>query len=303
MKKISTLVGAMSIAVGLVAMAEAHDSYTPGTQNFLFQFEDCCVPTIDGFANDWFFVPPFYRIEREEFKHPWRAEEGTGPLDVTQDEFLSFSPSMVYGWNESTNRVYYFLEVVDDYHQGATRENPRHIWNDDEFETRWVPKHVAPEEYKGEGTVGQQGEAEQYQGFSLPPLGDVFFVGFPEYDWNLPNASQFLQFGWSFNGPMLGEGISTYRYEVATELVWDIQESYDASEILDLEELEIVHHSVIAVDRDGEGGPALDITFDVHGHDPRQDFVFAEIDDGVDQVKVSAVENASWGLIKAGFFK
>ena len=155
------------------------------------------------------------------------------------------------------------------------------------------------------------GNAVVFQGFAFPPgVEESFFVGFPEFDWNLPGASPYLDVGWSYVGTRLGEGASTYTYEVSTEVLWTIQETYEDSEFLDLEEGEIIHSALHMGDADNRWGPECEgcgsfvfWTTNVDpGNNPEQDYVLAEIDDGVDQT-ATAVEGASWGLIKAGLAK
>jgi len=308
-KKISILAMAVMLAVGFVAMAAAHESDPPGTQYFLFQFEDESVPTADGDLSDWSFVPDFYWITAEKWNAAQRADAG-GDFDPTEADLATFSPNAVYGWNESLNRAYVAIEVDDDEHE-IDRESPRSIWNDDGLEVRWMAKHGPKEEYGGYGEVGLDGNHVVFQGFAFPPgVEESFFVGFPEFDWNLPGASPYLDVGWSFEGTRLGSGASTYRYEVSTEIIWTIQETYEDSEFLDLEEGEIIHAAIHMGDADGgwHGDPDLGGTFVFWttnvdpGNNPEQDFIFAEIDDSVDQ-SVTAVEDASWGLIKAGLAK
>jgi hypothetical protein len=302
-RKISILALALSLAVG--TMAVAHESDPPGTQYFMFQFDDESVPTADGDPSDWSFVPPFYRITAEKWNTANRASTG-GDFDPSEADLATFAPSAVYGWNDNLNRAYVLIEVDDDYHE-INRTDAIYIWDDDGLEVRWSASHISKDEYGGYGTVGLDGTAITFQGFAFPPgIEESWWVGFPNFDWNLPGASPYLDVGWSYTGTRLGEGASTYRYEISTEIPFTIAETYEDTEFLDLEEGEIIHANLNMGDADGEFPDNASSTWVFWttnvdaGNNPEQDFIFAEMDDNVDQ---TAVEAASWGQIKAGLAK
>jgi hypothetical protein len=290
---------AVLIAIGLVGMAWAHEADPPGTVYFAFQFEDGATPVADGYGDDWSFVPEFYWITAEKWNLPQRFQGGGGPLDPTEEDLLSFNPSCVYGWNDSANRMYLYVETVDGFHE-IDREEPRYLWQDDDLEVRWMPAHVPKEEFTGDGGVGAEGTAQILQMAAVPPIAEgTWFVGFPEFDYCLPGGPV-LDLGWSYDGTMLGEGVSTYRYELSTELYWTIQETYEETVMLDLEEGYTMHAATYLNDRDGVVAEFFWSTNTELTNNAEQDLTLAEIDDSVDQ---TAVSEASWGLIKAGFSK
>jgi hypothetical protein len=297
MRSFTTRALALFMAVGLVAAVEAHNP--EGVQYFAFQFEDDAVPTIDGNSDDWSFIPPFYIIDRTKWFAPNRFSEAGGELNMGGDDFLNFDPWAIYGWNESTNRMYVFVEVIDDYKGISRTSRGSHMWTDDSLAIRWNADHKPKAEHLGMGAVGSNYVATAW---AIPPDSDeTFFQGRPMYDHNWPGQG-IMDFGWTFEGA-LGAGISTTRYELSTEVTVSVGETLADTELWDLEEGEVIHGSLHHIDNDNIGEGGVDMFWSISpgpDNNPEVDFVLAEIDDTVVQ---TAVASTSWGMIKAGLAK
>lgn len=291
MRTIPILAMSLFVAIGLVAGAGAHKP--EGEQFFAFQFEDCCVPTADGNLDDWAFVPAFNRIGTELWHSPNRADyDDLGRGEIPRD---TFDVVAAYGWNDNSNRMYLMTEVFDDHH-GIYRENPGGVWEDDDWEIRWNASHLEETEL-----AFNQGDYF-IQAFAVPPLEGVIFNGLgPE--WRNPGGPM-MDFGWSYEGVQIGDGGSTYRYELSTLLFANIAETFEDSEFWDLEEGDVIHIGINMVDEDNPDVGGIDHFWAISpgpANEPVNDLVLAEIDDSVEQA--TAVESRSWGLIKAGLTK
>jgi len=291
MRKFSLLALTLVVAIGLVTAASAHKP--EGEEFFAFQFEDCCTPTPDGNLADWGFVPAFYRIGTDLWHSPNRADyDDLGRGEIPRD---TFDVVAAFGWNDSSNRVYLMTEVFDDHH-GSYRENPGAIWVDDDWEVRWNTSHLDESEL-----ALNQGDYF-LQGFAVPPVEGVFF-GSAGPEWRAPGGPM-MDFGWSYEGVMIGDGGSTYRYELSTLMFSNIADTFEDSDFWDLEEGDVVHVGINMVDEDNPDVGGIDHFWAISpgpANEPVNDLRMAEIDDGVDQV--TAVQTESWGLIKAGLIK
>jgi hypothetical protein len=298
MRRITAFPVAALMVMGLVTMAGAHLSNPEGYQHFAFQFEDDAVPTIDGDASDWSFVPAFNYLPTDG----WWLPQSDHKVP-TEEDYTGFRPALAYGWNDSNNRFYVLVEIWDDYHN-ATRENVMRTWLDDSVELKIVPAHVGADLLTPRGAVGHDGTSALDLLFGVPFPAEEQWNMNPGFGWNEP-GSPTLDFGWSHDGPMLG-GPTTYTYEFSLELPWTIAETLEETDMLDLEEGEVIHAQVSLCDVD-EGGEFILYWSTQFGtgvefsSDPQQDVVFDEIDPNVDQM--TAVAQSSWGLIKAGFSK
>ena len=302
MKLKISLLAAMLLVIGLVAGASAHQSDPPGTVYFAFQFEDDAIPTIDGNGDDWSFVPDFYWIPGEKWNLAQRGEGG-GDFDPTEADFATFNPSCVYGWNDTSNRMYLFVQAIDDFHE-IDRDN-FWTWVDDDLEVRWTGAHIDKPDYTSGSEFGTEGTNRIEQLFAVPPIatGEYYYLN-PGFDWALPGGPM-LDFAYSFEGLEIGAGASTYWYELSSQVVWTISSpGEDIGDVVwtDLEEGSTSHAAAYLNDRDGEDSETF-WTTDTQGDNVMlQDLTLAEIDDSVVQVP-SAVEGSSWGLIKDGFTK
>ena len=300
MKLKISLLAAMLLVVGLVAGASAHVGDPPGTVYFAFQFEDDAIPTVDGDGADWSFVPDFYWIGAEKWNLAQRADGG-GDFDPTEADLASFNPSAVYGWNDTSNRVYLFIQAIDDYHE-IDRDN-FWTWTDDDLEIRWVANHTDKVDHTPGGEFGNEGTNKIEHLFAVPPIATgEFFFGDYDIPYNGPNGP-IMDFAFGFDGLEIGAGASTYWYEYSLEIPWTYTESLGDVTFLDLEEGYVMHAAAYLNDRDGD--PDVEVfwtTGTQPENQPQQDLQLAELDDSVDQVS-TAVEGSSWGLIKAGFNK
>ena len=291
--KITRVIGLVVIlTLGVVSLAGAHSP--PGEMFFLVQFPDNAVPTIDGDLSDWNIVPESpYILRADKMFDPAQFQEaGRGELDLSD-----FNPVHILGWNENFNKIYFANQIFDNVHNIDREDLARH-WYDDNWEVEVNPTHLAAEE---------QNQAEEpvsriaYK-WAVPPLEGVYQFIEPVGDlaW-LSDGTQYVSYGWSFDGDMYGE--STYYYELAVTPIASLpRESAtpDNTEFYDLEEDDVLHISIFNGDFDAAGNDYQGFwgTTPESSNIALNDFVCAPIDPAMDLS--SAVEQTSWGQIKAG---
>jgi len=290
---------ALSIIV-VLAFAASVSGHTPvGETFFAAQFPDGAVPTMDGDPSDWDIVPESpYHIRTDRMSAPdpsigLRERGSSDPSDLSMDS--------VVGWNESANKLYFLVTVFDDIHN-VDRDDVADFWEDDDIEIN----------LNGDATPGEEhnlaGEPynNQYYGFVVPPVEGQFFYPQPSFDWLQP-GTEWLDFGWSFEGEQFGE--STYIYEAAMTVYFSAPTAEGApeseAEIVDLEEGEIVHFTIDIGDFD-EPGQTYDSFWTVSDDraccSANSDLFMAAIDPLLEEALANsptAVEEASWGRIKA----
>lgn len=287
MKKLIVL----ALVVGLAAMAGAHKP--EGELYFAFQFLDESIPVQDGHFDDWAFVPGTYSITSEDLFSPSKSIR-----DVGRGEF---DPSDVnihhrWGWNPNTDWVYLATSIFDNHHNIDRDGGPGIMWQDDSIEIRLNPQAVPAEEQNVEG---EPLNFTNYH-YAIPPLDGVFENIPPAPEW-LYAGSDYVSFGWSFDGEMLGDGDSTYRYEFGAAPIAALADTPEDTEFADLEEDDVIHINITMPDLDAPQ-PALYNGFWAvspgPGNNPEVDLVMNILED-VEQT-ATAVEDVSWGMIKAG---
>jgi len=284
-------------------LATAVGAHSPeGELYFAVQFPDNAVPTIDGDISDWDIVPasPYGITNNRLFASDANINTaGRGEIDPGDMNIRN-----VIGWNESANKLYFMTQVFDNIHN-TDRENPSQFWSDDAVEIEINPDHTAADEHNLEG---QPVNNVSYK-WAVPPVDGQyqFYRPLSSLTW-LVDGSEFIDFGWSFEGEQFGE--STYYYEFALtpilSMPTDEATSLDGLEIFDLEENEIIHVTVNVGDFDEpctECGCASYQGFWSMSAEPgccnaNADLVLAEMDPGLGDVG-TAVQNSSWGQIKA----
>ena len=124
----------------------------------------------------------------------------------------------------------------------------------------------------------------------------------------LVDGTEWVNFGWGFDGEQFGE--STYYYELAitpiTSLPNDASATADQAVVFDLEENEIIHASLVVGDFD-EPCTECELT-SYQGFwtmspemccTATNDLVLAELEPSLEGAAPTAVEDVSWGQIKA----
>jgi hypothetical protein len=290
-----------SIALGLVAvfvlgLASFAGAHQPaGELYFAVQFPDNVTPSIDGDLSDWNIVPASpYVLGADKMYDPAQFQEaGRGELDLSD-----FNPTHIVGWNENMNKLYFACSIFDNIHN-IDRENPAHHWYDDNWEVEVNPTHLAAEE---QNLSDEPANRIAYK-WVVPPLEGVYQSIEPIGDltW-LSDGTEYVSFGWSFEGEMFGE--STYYYELSVTPIASLARENATpanTEFFDLEQDEMIHISIFNGDiESGDEYQGFWGTSPESSNIALQDFVLAEVDPAVADAASTAIEGASWGQIKAG---
>lgn len=280
--------------LGLASLAGAHSP--PGELFFLVQFPDNAVPTIDGDLSDWNIVPesPYVLRADKMFDPAQFNEAGRGELDLSD-----FNPVHILGWNENFNKIYFANQIFDNIHN-IDRENPAYHWNDDNWEVEVNPTHLAAEE---QNLADEPVNRIAYK-WVVPPLEGVYQSIEPIGDltW-LSDGTDYVSYGWSFDGEMYGE--STYYYELSVSPIASLPRENatpENTEFYDLEEDDIIHISIFNGDiESGDDYQGFWGTTPESSNIALNDFVCAPMDQQLlDAIGTTAVEGVSWGQIKAG---
>ena len=299
MKKPTVIALCFMLVVGLAAVTDAHNP--PGELFFAVQFPDAIVPTMDGDLSDWDIVPANpYTVLNDRLYSPVAEIQpvGRGEIDVSDINIRH-----LVGWNESANKIYFMSEVFDNIHNND-RDEPARFNHDDAWEVEVNPDHTPTEEHNPDGLATNF----SYK-WAVPPVDG-------QYQFYRPNASlawfldgtKWVNFGWAFDGEQFGE--STYYYELAITPIEVMPRGDDVTEDqiveFDLVENEIIHISVTVGDID-EGGvwEGLASYQGFWTMSPEScctatnDWVLAEVDPAMASAAPTAVEDISWGQIKA----
>ena len=294
MRKGILLLTAAGLVLGLVGMSAAH--LPEGEIFFAVQFPDEAVPTIDGNLADWEIVPtnPYTMLNVKLYDSAQFQGVERGEIDATDMNIRHR-----FGWNDTFNKLYVATQVFDNIHN-TDRADPGKFFHDDAWELEVNADATAKE-------LHNQDFANNISyKFAVPPIESTSFFLRPMagLTWLVP-GSEYITFGWSFDGEQLGE--STYYYEIAItpieSMPLDEATSLDGMVELDLEEAEIVHISLNVGDVD-----AGDDYFGFWGTSPGgccsgdNDFVLTEMDQALlDNLGSTAVETDTWGRIKSQF--
>ena len=289
--KTRTGVAIALLVLGVVSLAGAHQP--AGETFFLVQFPDNAVPTIDGDLSDWNIVPESpYVLRADKMFDPAQFQEaGRGELDQSD-----FNPVHIMGWNDNLNKLYFANQIFDNIYN-IDREDPARHWYDDNWEVEVNPTHLAAEE---QNVAGEPVNRIAYK-WVVPPLEGVYQSIEPVGDlpW-LSDGTEYVSFGWSFDGDMFGE--STYYYELAVTPIASLNRegaTPSNTEFYDLEEDDVLHLSVFNGDIDNaDDYQGFWGTVPESSNIALNDFVCAPIDPAMEVP--SAVEQTSWGQIKAG---
>ena len=296
MKKLLTAL----LAIAMCGVAIAHEP--SGETLFAVQFPDSNVPTIDGNDSDWGAVTlDVYGIFSEDLFsiHGFAGENvGRGELDAS-----SMQIRHLVGWNESANHLYITSRVFDDKHT-IVRQDPGKFFWDDAVEYEISPSNQALDTQNS----GEEATSFSYK-FAFPPLENTF-------EWYRPNAqlswmtsgSRWVEVDYGFSGEEFGE--STYTYEVRVLPIENMPKSNEATEdqvvVADLIEGGIIHMTLTVGDVDDSAGDS-DHRVGMWSTNPiqccwaGQDVLLTPQDPSIDWGTATAVENSTWGQIKAQF--
>jgi hypothetical protein len=297
MRRKLPIVCSIALVLGAFTLASAH--LPPGELFFAAQFPDNLVPVIDGKHADWDILPDQpYSIRNEKLFDPAQFQEaGRGEIDISDANIRHR-----FGWNENFNKLYLATQIFDNIHNIDRSFGTCHCY-DDNWETEINPDHSPSEEQNLEGNPVNN---ISYK-WVVPPLDGVYQSIEPIGDlaW-LSDGTDYVSFGWSFEGEQFGE--STYYYEMAIIPVDALPRENATPENTDfhnLEEEEIIHMSVTMGD--------IDVEQENHSYQgfwsmsPEScckgvnDFVMAPMEDALRDLAETAVEETSWGQIKAGY--
>jgi hypothetical protein len=285
-----------ALVMGAATMAGAHNP--PGVVYYAVHLPDENLPVIDGYLDDWAPVPDEYIITSEVL-YARDQNIPTGNLGQGESDPADHWVKHYHGFNANTDKLYFGTTVWDNFHDNF-REDAASIWVDDDWEVRINPAAV---DVDFQNVAGEPANKIIYLS-GVPPVEGVYMRIVPgeEYDFMQVGTEQ-LQYGWSFTGEMVGEGESVYIYEMAlrpVEALLETGATLENTVFSDLEEGDEVHIANMVLDADQvEGG--LQGAWGLHPgptNHPLCDFIMAEMDDTIEWP--TAVENVSWGMIKAG---
>ena len=297
MRKI-VLSAVLTVAMALPVLAH----FPPGEFFFAVQFPDANVPVIDGNHADWGVVPQVpYEVGNDRYSDSVYSKL-RGEIDVSD-----LSVRQVVGWNDNTNLLYFMAEVFDNVHS-RDAETPNAWWADDAWEIYINPTHA---EIDGGGgyAPGQEGIIKIGYNFSMPPTAGAWGGYNPPFDWVTdPANNDAWSMAYTFSGEEFGE--STYIYEFAVQPISSMPKNNEATEdqvnIHDLSEGETIHIGIIVNEVDGGEGEGdnrigqwgTQVEGCCHAD---MDLLIAPVDPDILWPTATAVEAASWGMIKAQY--
>ena len=307
MKKLLTGAVALALATGFGAPAAAHDP--PGVIYELWQWPSTHLPVIDAEISDWDAVPEELWLTEQDLNNLHsNPESGSGGSSGDVDPDASdLAVRMAFGWNDDTERIYMAYDRFDDF------------WsmNRDDVELAVDADHTGGAYWQTEGMTDEEAarfnnsQAQITHFFHHGALPDM---GLPwnwhwstSADWHLDPPYSLGVFEWS--SPELGQEY-TWQQEL-WHVWWDdfIWDDPEGSVIHDMTEGEIIH--LTARNKDGdvdqccEEGNVEDFsdwTLNFHESSENADFLPDwELLPVQQDLLPTAVENDSWGHIKASF--
>ncbi len=289
------------LCASLVVAVSASAHNPPGELFFAAQFPDNLVPQMDGDLSDWDIVPidgPYW-IGNDRLYSPVADIQpvGRGEIDASDINIRN-----IIGWNDNLNKLYFATSVFDNVHN-LDREDPSAFWSDDAWEVEVNPDHTPTEEHN---QAEQPANNFSYK-WAVPPVEGAyqFFRPNQAIPWFV-DGSDWIDFGWGFDGDQFGE--STYYYELAITPILSMPRGDDVDEssvvVHDLEEEEVIHLSVTVGDFDE---PCTECSLESYQGfwtmspesccTATNDVVMAQVEPSI--AALTAVEDVSWGQIKA----
>lgn len=293
----------LSASLVIAVAVSAHNP--PGELFFAAQFPDNLVPNMDGNLADWDIVPiDPYTIRNDRLYSPVAEIQpvGRGEIDASDMNIRH-----VVGWNDNSNKIYIMSEVFDNIHN-TDRQDAARFNHDDAWEVEVNPDHTPTEEHN---QPEQPANNFSYK-WAVPPVEGQYQFYRPNasLSW-LVDGSKWVDFGWGFSGDQFGE--STYRYELAVTPIESMPRDNATPESSavehNLEEEEIIHLSITVgdIDEPTTGDFVLESYQGFWTLSPEScctgtnDFVMAPVEPSIAELSATAVEEVTWGQIKAGF--
>ncbi len=303
MSKLLKGVVSFAIAIGFTTSAGAHDP--PGVIFEMWQWPSSHLPVLDADLSEWEVVP-------EEL---WITEQDLNNLLITQIDVTDTEPDasdlavrFTFGWNDETERIYLAYDRYDDYwsHQR------------DDIELAVDADHSGGLYWSSEG---QSDEEAQRQRNRHAQISHFFFhskteeVGVPwnwhwmtQADWY--RGEPYSDGAYKWTEPELGQ---EYNWQIELWHVWwdDFNwQDPEGSIIHDLQEGEII--GLAARHKDGDVGLccgneetgevfsdwALNFNESSENADFLPDWILLPVNE---ELLATAVENDTWGHIKASF--
>lgn len=261
-----------------------------GQMQFMFQFPDNLVPTLDGDMSDWDIVTDVYKIKAETMFNQFGA-----PVDLSD-----FNAWLAWGYNLTENKAYYGAWIADDMINNTEKWSTTSDWDHsgglfrtfdqgDEFEARWASAQaqrfdLAAPIFSSSGY------------YTRIITGSKAWAGEPPY----------LEWG----GKFLRGDVDTFEpAEMFSEFAFvpfdDIHpDGPDASIVHQLKEGDIVGLEVNWGDKDSDPASYDDAYWSGFGGvgaymdaDQFGDYLLAPVEEGLP----TAVEASTWGYVKASF--
>ena len=298
MKRIFVLMLGVAAVFGLSTRAVAHDP--EGFVGLVAEFPDSNVPVIDGLLGDWDAVvaAEIYTLSTGTGdmvdmlgcpEDQGKCADDGGPLPGDAQVTYTF------GWNDTRNWILMAIEVFDDFHN-SSRTDAGRFFLDDSLEITVFGTHAGFDCCEAGGTL----RWVQYK-YNLPPRLGVWETYRPFSGWPwLRDGTKWANIEYTFTGDEFGE--STYLYELQVLPIESMPFSEEAAEsdanILDLEPGLLTHMNIMANESDETDvrqaiwNTAVTNTTDMQ---------FEGLDPDIVWGSPTAVEDMSWGRIKAQF--
>ena len=302
--KMKAAVLAAALVFGMTSAATAH---SPADVTFgAFQWPTDQLPVLDGNISEWDALPAELWVDSNDFG----ATQGIAPEVDASDFFFS----VAVGWNDELDRIYFVAERYDDIYDRTG------VDRDDTFEFGWDTDHTA-DDFWATGAAADDLPRERSRGaqsghFAWPETGDGIDVNNWFWFWNtrtVTDARWAMDEPWAccddsyvIDGSLDGEATLFAEWYVVGFDDYNFN-GPDVSVVHDLVEGEVIGIGMSVtdtdeVDADGNvsfekytlGGENLifgDASF-------FSDFLLLEVDE---DALSTAVENDSWGRIKASY--
>jgi hypothetical protein len=307
MKKLLSCAVALALATGFGTPADAHDP--PGVIYEMWQWPSTHLPTLDADFSDWDAVPEELWLTEQDFSNLMsNPESGSGGTSADVDpDGSDLAVRLTFGWNDDTERIYMAYDRFDDFWSISRDDIELTVDADHSGGAFWQTEGMSDEE-------AARFNNSQAQGVHFFNHGALADVGVPwnwhwstSADWHIDPPYAEGAFDWT--SPELGQEYS-WQQELWSvwwdDFIWD---DPTGSVIHDMQEGEIIHLAARNKDgdiaqNDAEGNPQdfSDWALNLHESSENADFLpdWELLPVQVDLLP-TAVENDSWGHIKASF--
>jgi hypothetical protein len=278
------------IAALLVVMATSGVEAHQGEMGFMFQFPAGLEPTLDGEMDDWAFIPEVYYNRAESMFNQFGA-----PLDLSD-----FNSYQIWGYSLATNKAYLGAWVSDDAIHNTEKWSTTTDWDHTGGQFRGFKEES--EEFQERWTGAQAQRYDLYAptfasgGFYTSHRGSAEWAGLPPH----------LEWGGKYTK---GEVNSFEPAEMQAEFAitpWD--DAHPDGPEASTEHIFAVNQIICLEanwgDKDPDPGAYDDAYWSLFGGigasaqaDQFGDFLLAPLEPGLP----TAVENSTWGQVKASF--